>query len=117
MPTTNVTQIVMEADSARTRRNDPANSHTAADRSARNMHQIKLSILQLINQESMLSGEELNDLYSLRTPRNDWPAAKFDTPRKRAGELFLDGYLMDTSTPDDNCRTYCLTEKGLEAIA
>ena len=116
MPTTTLPQIVMEADSPRTRRTDTLSSHRAADRSQKNLHATKHAVLTLILQEGYLSGEELNDLYSIRTPGPDWPKAKFDTPRKRAGELCSAGYLMNVAEPGD-WATYCLTEKGLEAIA
>jgi hypothetical protein len=49
----------------------------------------------LIGQEGSLPGSELNRLYSLRAPGNGWPEnIHFDSPRKRAGELVVDGLLV-----------------------
>jgi len=102
-------------DTPRTRRSDGLASHRAADRSQHNLKPTKLAVLRLVYQEGTLSGEEINDLYSLRSVRHDWPAAKHDTPRKRAGELYDDGFLEVDSIPEGG-RVYCLSAEGREAI-
>ena len=102
-------------DTPRARRTDSPASHRAADRSQHNLKPTKLAVLRLVHQERLLTGEEINDLYSLRTVSPTWPAAKHDTPRKRAGELFNDGYLDAEMDPDFG-RVYSLSSAGWDEI-
>lgn len=99
----------------RARRTDPEASHRAAKRATVNMKPTKLAVLRLVDLHDCLTGEEINDFYSLITPNDMWPAAKHDTPRKRAGELFVDGYLDAESDPDVG-RVYTLSPAGWNAI-
>jgi hypothetical protein len=114
MSTLNVPTIYGE-DTARTRKSDPLTSHAAGDRSQAAMKPTKIAVLKLIHQEGALTGEEINDLYSLRWDRHDWPIAKHDTPRKRAGELFADGYLELHGGCRDG-RVFRLSAAGISAI-
>lgn len=106
---------IYDRDTARVRRSDPATSHRAGDASQANLKPTKIAVLQLVHQEGTLTGEEINDLYSLRTDRNGWPLAKHDTPRKRAGELFIEGFL-DSDGEQDGGRVYRLSLEGKAAI-
>ena len=103
-------------DTARTRKSDPLTSHAAADRSQAAMKPTKIAVLKLIHQEGALTGEEINDLYLLRWYPHDWPIAKYDTPRKRAGELFADGFL-ELHGERDGGRLFRLSETGIAAVS
>lgn len=103
-------------DAPRTRRSDPLTSHSAADKSQAAMKPTKVAVLQLIRQEGALTGEEINDLYSLRWERSGWPMAKHDTPRKRAGELFEDGFL-EVDGEQDGARVFCLSAAGIKVVS
>lgn len=116
MSTPIFTQIVMEGDSARTRQTDPVKSHRAADKSQKAIHQTKRAVLRLIHDNEQLSGQEVCDLYSILSGLPGWPTAKTETPRKRAGELFEDGFLADVSDEHDDGRVYELTAQGRAAI-
>ena len=117
MPTTDTLPqpMILAGDSPRTRRTDPTTSHEAGDRSQANIRETKLCVLRLVQQEQELTGQEINDLYALRASRSEWPAAKYDTPRKRAGELEKEGLLEVVGERDG--RVFALTAAGLEAIA
>lgn len=115
MSTSILPQIVIEGDNARTRVTDPTTSHHAADRSQARIKETKMCVLRLIRQEASLTGQEINDLYELRASRSDWPAAKYDTPRKRAFELLADGFLQVVGERDGG-RELSLTAKGCDAL-
>jgi hypothetical protein len=80
-------------DSPRARRSDPTTSQHAADATSHGIKATKRRVLELVLQETEITGSELNDLYELRCARNGWPILHVDTPRKRAGELVVDGLL------------------------
>jgi len=105
----------LAGDTARTRTTDPVTSHQAADKSQARIKETKMCVLRLIRQEGSLTGQEVNDLYLLRASRSDWPAAKYDTPRKRAFELLADGFLAVLGERDGG-RELCLTAKGCDAL-
>lgn len=113
--------LMLWDDSARTRLTDPVTSHKAADQSAHGLSELRLHVLELVRQEGQAIGSELNDLYSLRAARNDWPRAAWDSPRKRAGELAADGYLevigFRTGSSNTQERIFKLSLKGTEVFA
>jgi len=113
--------MIYPFDTARTRRTDPITSHIAGDLSSANLHRTRLAVLQLVRQEGELIGSELNDLYLLRSGRHGWRQVAWDTPRKRAGELFDEGFLasdvcrpaFDKGHPE---RVYTITAAGLALL-
>lgn len=89
-------QIVVNGDTARTRRTDPLTSHLAGDRSQETISQVKAIVLELVAYHGPLSGSQLNDLFVLWTDPYEWHV-HFDSPRKRAGELADEGLLVVTN--------------------
>lgn len=115
-------QIVMNGDTARTRKSDPLTSHVAADVSSKHLHETKQRVLELIATHGPMVGSEVNDLYRLTAARLNWRRVAFDTPRKRSQELLADGYLEVTSVrtaEGNNLPERCmgLTDAGLAALS
>ena len=114
-------QELLAGDGPRARLSDPVQSHMAADRSQATVKPTKRAVLILLLQEGEATGAELNDLYRLRAARNDWGSVAYDTPRKRAEELYKDGYLAARHQTSDGNHlpeaVYTLTVKGLEVVA
>ena len=115
-------QIIMDGDTARTRKSDPPTSHTAGDNSQRNLHESKVRILTLVTMHAPVTGRELNDLYMVAAARMNWKRIHFDSPRRRAGELAKDGYLevVGTQVAEGNNSpeaAYGITDLGRQAIA
>lgn len=106
----------------RARKTDKLTSHIAADASQMHMKETKLHILRIVADCGSLVGTQINELYRTYAARENWRRPAWDTPRKRAGELAIDGYLDDTETriaegnnlPES---VYRLTDKGREALA
>jgi len=115
-------QIVMVGDTARTRKSDPLTSHLAGDVSAHGLRDAKQRVLQLVSVHAPVTGSELNDLYRLTADRLGWPRLGLDSPRKRAGELARGGFLevVGTQTAAGNNlpeSAYGIAGKGREALA
>ena len=115
-------QIVMLGDTARTRKTDPHTSHLAGDVSAHGLRDAKTRVMQLVTMHAPVTGSELNDLYRLTADRLGWPRLGLDSPRKRAGELARDGFLevVGTQTAAGNNlpeSAYGITDKGRTALA
>jgi hypothetical protein len=110
--------IVLDGDRARTRRTDPTTSHQAADVSQRTLKAAKVAILRIIHNNPGVTGTDLNDLYLFFRARHTWvPVIAWDSPRKRAGELVDDGYLVAEMSGrrganNQTEHTYRLTEHG-----
>ncbi len=105
----------------RARATDKLTSHIAADASQLHLHEAKHRILELVAVHQPIVGTELNELYRLASARMNWRRLAFDSPRKRAGELAVDGFLDDSETriADGNYlpeSVYRITAKGLEAL-
>lgn len=106
----------------RARRTDKATSHIAADYSQSSMQETKRNILRILKDHGSLVGTEINEQYQLYAARLGWRRPAWDTPRKRSGELALDGFLDDSETriaegnnlPES---VYRLTAKGEDAVA
>jgi len=106
-------------DTARTRRADPPASHRAGDRSQRTIKRSSTAVLRLIFQEGELAGSDINRLYGLRCERNGWPFVAGDSPRKRAGELCADGFLVAVDLQKGirlHERVFSLTDQGKREI-
>jgi hypothetical protein len=117
-----VPQIVMLGDTARTRRSDPPTSHLAGDVSAHGLRDAKMRVLRLVSVHAPVTGSELNDLYRLTADRVGWRRLAWDSPRKRASELARDGFLevVGTQTAAGNNlpeSAYGITSKGRTALA
>ena len=115
-------QIVMLGDTARTRKSDPLTSHLAGDVSAHGLHDAKRRVLELVKLHAPVTGSEVNDLYRLTADRLGWHRLAWDSPRKRASELARDGFLevVGTQTAAGNNlpeSAYGITDKGRTAIA
>ena len=105
----------------RARATDKVTSHIAADASQLHLHESKHRILELVAVHQPIVGTELNELYRLAAARMNWRRLAFDSPRKRAGELAIDGFLDDSETriADGNYlpeSVYRITDKGREAL-
>lgn len=70
------------------RRADPIASHVAADKAEASAGAVKAIILTLIFEAGSMTGQELNDLYRERWEKEGWPQVAYDSPRKRAGDMF-----------------------------
>ena len=105
----------------RARATDKLTSHIAADASQPHMKETKRNILRILDDYGSLVGSEINEQYSLYAARLNWRRPAWDTPRKRAGELAIDGFLDDSETriaegnnlPES---VYRLTEQGRAAV-
>lgn len=105
----------------RARKTDKITSHIAADASQEHMKETKRNILRILKDHGSLVGTEINEQYQLYAARLGWRRPAWDTPRKRSGELALDGFLDDSETriaegnnlPES---VYRLTAKGMEAV-
>lgn len=86
-----------DGDTPRARRSDPIASHLAADQSQQSIHIVKHRVLMLVRQEGEITGRDLNDLYRARGDRLGWDRISFDSPRKRAAELYEAGELIATN--------------------
>ncbi len=99
--------------------NHPVQSHKGADRAQRTMHRTKVWVLRIVAVHGELPGSEINEVFPSFVPREDRVA--FDTPRKRAGELAVDGFLAKRTEKSDGNHLdegwYSLTEKGRRAVA
>ena len=117
-----VPQIVMLGDTARTRKTDPHTSHLAGDVSAHGLRDAKTRVLELVSVHAPVTGSELNDLYRLTADRVGWRRLAWDSPRKRASELARDGFLevVGAQTAAGNNlpeSAYGITDKGRTALA
>ena len=117
-----VPQIVMLGDTARTRKTDPHTSHLAGDVSAHGLRYAKTRVLELVSVHAPVTGSELNDLYRLTADRVGWRRLAWDSPRKRASELARDGFLevVGVQTAAGNNlpeSAYGITDKGRTALA
>lgn len=83
----NAPQIVMQGDTARTRKTDVLSSHVAADKSATTRGQVHEAVVDLITMLGPLTGQELNNFYRMHRGLHGWPVVAFESPRKRAAEL------------------------------
>lgn len=108
--------MITDGDTPRTRKSDPVNSHHAADRSQVALKPTKQAVLDLVGAFGALTGADINSFYARYQSGYSFPIAKYDTPRKRAGELAADGFLIDTGNNPTEAE-WVLTIKGLEAIA
>lgn len=112
---------ILPDDSARAGRNDPIQSHMAADRSAKALSIVRQRVLRLVAYHGpRVSGNTLNELYAQKTQSTGWDVVHFDSPRKRAGDLARIGLLKAERTIDGRAiseAVYTITDKGLEAIS
>ncbi|GAA3730525.1 hypothetical protein GCM10022239_03870 [Leifsonia bigeumensis] len=105
----------------RARKTDKVTSHIAADASQVHMKETKRNVLRIVSEHGSLVGSEINEQYLAYAMRKGWRRPAYDTPRKRAGELALDGFLDDSETriaegnnlPES---VYRLTAKGEAAV-
>ncbi len=114
--------VIVHQDSPRTRKTDPATSHAAADRSQFTRQDSRLAVLRIVATAGPLAGSEINDLYHLATARNIAPQVAWDSPRKRAGELLDDGYLIvsgERPTRGNHSveRVFDITDAGIAELA
>lgn len=86
--------------SAMTRRTDPLPSHRAADTAAKTHTRVADAVLWLLNRYGPLTGQQLNEKYRVRRIDQRWPRVSYDSPRKRAGELAVDGLVVITNAGD-----------------
>lgn len=103
-------QIVMEGDSARTRLTDPLSSHAAGDKSAATRLAVRDAVIVLLAEHGPLNGQQLNDLYELNAARRNWPTVHIDSPRKRAGDLAREGFIviLNADCPRGTAHIYAL---------
>jgi hypothetical protein len=112
------TPQIFPDDSPRARLTDPIQSHMAADRSQKGLSELRQRVLHVIAYRGRrINGNDLNDLFAETARNNGWKRVHPDSPRKRAGELAVDGYLLREATDDDPAGLYSITAKGLEALS
>jgi hypothetical protein len=102
------TQIIMDNDSPRARMSDPTESHAAADKSAETRREVRSAVIYLVGLWRGATGSQLNESYATGRSFYGWPDVHYDSPRKRAGELYADGLLTCFSTPRGTERKYVL---------
>jgi hypothetical protein len=95
-----VPAIIPAGDSARTRRSDPLPSHVAGDKSQETVKRVADAVMTIVRREGAVGGTELNRLYRIAAEKGRYPLVHWDSPRKRAGELVKDGFLVITNEGD-----------------
>ena len=104
MPTMSVSDTVTQSpifelfgdDFPRARRTDPLTSHSAADKSAAGLSEMKQRILGLFVELGPMTDSELNRIYLTNADVRGWKPVRPDTPRKRRSDLTSDGWLIAT---------------------
>jgi len=114
-----MTTTILPDDTARTRRTDPVTSHIAGDRSQQTIKAVRAAVAWLFTQVTSTTGSELNEMYRILRAEQGWPECHFDSPRKRAGELYADGELalIDGGHGRNPERTFSLPTVATAAIA
>lgn len=100
---------------AHARRTDPSTSKAAARKATANLPALKRAILATFQEHGPMVGSTLNRVYEFEQGLYGGPDCKYDSPRKRAGELVRDG-LLERAGRLDGESVYAITEKGREAI-
>ena len=85
---------ILGNDAPRARATDPAASHAAADYSQRSIHALRRNLITLVDENPGVIGTELNVLYRDSYRARAWKRVADDSPRKRAGEMAIDGLLI-----------------------
>lgn len=89
--------IITSYDTARTRKDDPVQSHMAADRSQATKKDVRQRVLRILADSwREMDGNEINAAYAAKYPMT----AHFDSGRKRAGELATEGMLHARKVDD-----------------
>jgi len=91
---------VRETGGPRARLTDPISSHVAADESGKTRQAVADAVVHMLLQRGPLTGRELNEGYTIAHLIYGWPTVAFDSPRKRAGELAREGFIV-VLNPDD----------------
>lgn len=90
--------MIWGEDSPRARTTDPITSQVAADRSQVTLTPLRKAVLALMFvQGNAMKGSDINWAYAKHQPAHEergWPRCHWDSPRKRAGELAADGFLV-----------------------
>lgn len=100
---------------AHARRTDPGTSQDAAKRASFNLTALKLAVLAKFDERGPMVGSKLNRIYEFEQGLYGGPDCKYDSPRKRAGELRRDGYLEIAGKLDGES-VYAITDRGREAL-
>lgn len=100
---------------AHARRTDPGTSQDAARRASANLSALKRAVLTKFDEHGPMVGSGLNLVYEFEQGLYGGPDCKYDSPRKRAGELLRDGYLAVVDRIDGES-LYAITDNGREAI-
>jgi hypothetical protein len=103
-------------DTPRVRSSDPIESHEAADRSSFTITRLKSAVLELVRENPLAIGSELNEKYKDVPKDRAHPRAAWDSPRKRAGELAEHGYLLVQPSRNGE-RSFIISARGLDVIA
>lgn len=101
---------------AHARRTDPGTSKDAAKRASYALPALKMAVLSKFREHGPMVGSTLNRVYEFEQGLYGGPDCKYDSPRKRAGELVRDGHLEIVDKLDGES-VYVITDKGREAIA
>ena len=114
-----MTKTILPDDTARTRRRDPLTSHMAGDRSQDTVPAVRAAVAWLFTQVISTTGSELNEMYRLYRAERGWTECHFDSPRKRAGELYAAGELalIDDGHGRNPERTFSLPTVAAAAVA
>lgn len=89
--------MLWDDDTARTRTNDPIQSHMAADRSQATKKDVRQRVLRILADSwREMDGNEINQAYAEKYPMT----AHFDSGRKRSGELAAEGLLHARKVDD-----------------
>lgn len=91
---------VRETGGPRTRLTDPISSHVAGDRSGETREAVADAVVRMLMDNGPMSGADLNKEYAIAQLVYGWPVAAYDSPRKRAGELAREGFIV-VLNPDD----------------
>lgn len=109
--------MVTDGDTPRARLVDPLASHKAADASQPALKIVRALVLELVAEYGgHVTGVQLNDIYEGEQHGRGWPLVRWDTPRKRAGELAKAGLLINCDQEDESFSAcWVLTAAGYEA--
>lgn len=118
MPVFRTVPRIRPDDTARARLADPLSSHVAADQSQASIKDVRAAVMHILtNVVDVADGLALNALYRELQDKHGWRQCAIDSPRKRAGELAADGFLVIVNRNDPRGTPHLYTLPTTEAAA
>lgn len=92
-----------DGDVPRARVTDPDTSHVAADGVQDRLSRLQSIVLSIVRFHGAMTDTELDDFYAASAADfPEWPAVRFDSPRKRRSDLTAMGLIRDSGEKRTN---------------